>query len=46
MRKPDEWYCILLEELCDEVTQMDVDELNDSSECDGQCEYCWHCSKD
>jgi len=46
LRKSEEWYCTLFEELCDDVTQVDVDELNDLSECNGECEHCKHCLKD
>lgn len=46
MLENKERYCTLFEELCDDVTQIDVDELNDLSECDGECEYCRHCLAD
>ncbi len=39
-------WCEIFECECDEVTQMDVEEFNDLSVCDGECERCWNCSKD
>ena len=44
--RTEEWYCALFEERCDDVTQLDVDELNDFSQCNGECKGCWNCIND
>ena len=39
----DRTWCDLFEDYCDEITQMDVDDYGDITECSGDCENCSHC---